>query len=119
MTFSIRRLFLMTETNKSSNIQSLASDLAVVRDFLDRAEPPEELSEFERKTLLDQIKNLLLEKNAKLVAHYYTDSLLQDLAEETRGFVGDSLEMARFGRECDAEVLVVAGVRFMLSLIHI
>ena len=57
----------MTETNKSSNIQSLASDLAVVRDFLDRAEPPEELSEFERKTLLDQIKNLLLEKNAKLV----------------------------------------------------
>ena len=53
------------------------------------------------------------EKNARLVAHYYTDSVLQDLAEETSGFVGDSLEMARFGHDCDAEILVVAGVRFM------
>jgi quinolinate synthase len=48
-----------------------------------------------------------------LIAHYYTNSFLQDLAEETNGFVGDSLEMARFGRDADAEILVVAGVKFM------
>jgi quinolinate synthase len=48
-----------------------------------------------------------------LVAHYYVDADLQDLAEETGGCVSDSLEMARFGRDHAAKTLVVAGVRFM------
>ena len=48
-----------------------------------------------------------------LAAHYYTDSDLQDLADETGGCVADSLEMARFGTEQRATTLVVAGVRFM------
>jgi quinolinate synthase len=48
-----------------------------------------------------------------LVAHYYVDGDLQDLALETGGCVADSLEMARFGRTHDARTLVVAGVRFM------
>ena len=47
-----------------------------------------------------------------LVAHYYTDGDLQELAEETGGCVADSLEMARFGTT-DADTLVVCGVRFM------
>ena len=45
--------------------------------------------------LKDEIKALLKEKNAVLVAHYYVDPLIQDLALETGGCVGDSLEMAR------------------------
>ena len=49
--------------------------------------------------LKDEIKALLKEKNAVLVAHYYVDPLIQDLALETGGCVGDSLEMARFGAE--------------------
>ena len=48
-----------------------------------------------------------------LVAHYYVDGDLQDLALETGGCVADSLEMARFGRDHAAQTLVVAGVRFM------
>jgi quinolinate synthase len=48
-----------------------------------------------------------------LVAHYYVDGELQDLALETGGCVADSLEMARFGRDHEAQTLVVAGVRFM------
>jgi quinolinate synthase len=60
-----------------------------------------------------RIERLLEEKNAVLVAHYYVDSTLQDLAEATGGCVADSLEMARFGRSHPAETLVVAGVRFM------
>ena len=52
-------------------------------------------------------------RNAVLVAHYYVDGDLQDLAEETGGCVSDSLEMARFGRDHAAQTLVVAGVRFM------
>jgi quinolinate synthase len=60
-----------------------------------------------------RIKGLLQQHNAILVAHYYTDPLMQELAEETGGCVSDSLEMARFGHQSDADTLVVAGVKFM------
>ena len=56
---------------------------------------------------------LLKQHGAVLVAHYYVDGDLQDLALETGGCVADSLEMARFGRDHAAKTLVVAGVRFM------
>ncbi|WP_422382834.1 quinolinate synthase NadA [Marinicellulosiphila megalodicopiae] len=59
------------------------------------------------------IQALLKEKNAVLVAHYYTDALVQEIAEKSGGFIGDSLEMARFGANTDADLIVVAGVRFM------
>ncbi|MCJ8295304.1 MAG: quinolinate synthase NadA, partial [Colwellia sp.] len=59
------------------------------------------------------IKKILIEKNAVLVAHYYTDPEIQALAEETGGCVADSLEMARFGKQHSAETLIVAGVKFM------
>ena len=60
-----------------------------------------------------KIKQLLIEKDAVLVAHYYTDPEIQALAEETGGYVADSLEMARFGRDHKAKTLIIAGVRFM------
>lgn len=60
-----------------------------------------------------RVKALLAERNAVLVAHYYTAGDVQDLAEETGGIVSDSLEMARFGHAHPARTLVVAGVRFM------
>ena len=56
---------------------------------------------------------LLKAHDAVLVAHYYVDGDLQDLALATGGIVADSLEMARFGRDHAAKTLVVAGVRFM------
>lgn len=62
---------------------------------------------------VQKIKQLLIEKNAVLVAHYYTDPIIQALADETGGCVADSLEMARFGRDHSAQTLVVAGVKFM------
>lgn len=60
-----------------------------------------------------KIKALLAGREAVLVAHYYVDGAIQDLALETGGCVSDSLEMARFGRDHPAKTLVVAGVRFM------
>ncbi|MDC9720279.1 MAG: quinolinate synthase NadA [Gammaproteobacteria bacterium] len=60
-----------------------------------------------------RIKKLLKDQNATLVAHYYTDALVQELAEETGGCVSDSLEMARFGSQSTATTLIVAGVHFM------
>jgi len=71
------------------------------------------LSAHEETEIIGQIKRLLETQNGVLVAHYYTDGKLQDLAEETGGCVADSLEMARFGNEHPARTLVVAGVRFM------
>jgi quinolinate synthase len=67
----------------------------------------------ERTALMERVKRLLKEKDAVLVAHYYTDADIQMIADETGGFVADSLEMARFGNEHPARTLVVAGVRFM------
>jgi len=73
--------------------------------------PP--LSPEEREDLLVRARVLLAEKDAVLLAHYYTHADLQILAEETGGCVADSLEMARFGKQQGASTLVVAGVRFM------
>jgi len=71
------------------------------------------LSGTEKEALKGRIARLLQAQGATLVAHYYTDPDLQELAEETGGFVADSLEMARFGSESAARTLVVCGVRFM------
>ncbi len=70
-------------------------------------------SKAEMHARIARIKRLLIEQDAKLVAHYYTASELQALADETGGHVSDSLDMARFGHECEARTLVVAGVYFM------
>lgn len=61
----------------------------------------------------ERIKLLLQQRDAVLVAHYYTDPEIQALAEETGGCVSDSLEMARFGNKHSAKTLIVAGVKFM------
>lgn len=74
---------------------------------------PTKLSAGEKTQYIAKIKQLLKDKNAVLIAHYYTDPEIQALAEETGGFVGDSLEMAKFGNRHDAKTLVIAGVRFM------
>ncbi len=71
------------------------------------------LSQSEIDGYKDRIKTLLKQEDTVLVAHYYTDDAIQDLAEETGGCVSDSLEMARFGSQQDASTLMVAGVKFM------
>ncbi|MBK4764979.1 MAG: quinolinate synthase NadA [Pantoea sp. Brub] len=62
---------------------------------------------------MNNIKTLLKLRNAVIIAHYYTNPEIQQLAENTGGFVSDSLEMAIFGKKCSAKTLLVAGVRFM------
>jgi quinolinate synthase len=77
------------------------------------ARVPEPLSPAQRDAQKARAAALLRERGAVLVAHYYVDGDVQDLALETGGCVADSLEMARFGRDHAARTLVVAGVRFM------
>ncbi len=88
------------------------ADHVVPRERVPVFEPPV-LDAAQRVRLKDDIKALLKANDAVLVAHYYVDGDIQDLAEETGGCVADSLEMARFGRDHPAKTLVVAGVRFM------
>ncbi|MCW5234824.1 quinolinate synthase NadA [Verminephrobacter eiseniae] len=77
------------------------------------ARVPPEPAPAERAALRQQIRRLLRQNDAVMVSHYYVHPDLQDLAEETGGLVGDSLEMARFGRDHAARTLAVSGVRFM------
>ncbi|MBZ7830925.1 quinolinate synthase NadA [Raoultella planticola] len=74
---------------------------------------PLPLSRDEKHFYREKIKCLLRERDAVMVAHYYTDPEIQQLAEETGGCIADSLEMARFGARHSASTLLVAGVRFM------
>jgi len=97
----------------TSIVQPLAADHQLVKDHLAGISSEPELTPQQQVELKSRIKALLIENNAVLVAHYYTDPLIQELAEETGGCVSDSLEMARFGKEHSATTLVVAGVKFM------
>lgn len=73
----------------------------------------EEINEHERSELTQKIKLQLEQRNALIVAHYYTEPDLQVLADSTGGYVSDSLDMARFGNESHADTLIVCGVKFM------
>ena len=84
-----------------------------VQKYLSEAEESLKKPVVDNQDLRDEIKALLKEKDAVLVAHYYTEDAIQELAEETGGVIADSLEMARFGAEHPAKTLVVAGVKFM------
>ncbi|MBP5196769.1 MAG: quinolinate synthase NadA [Bacteroidaceae bacterium] len=57
----------------------------------------------------EQIKQLAKEKNAVILAHYYVDGAIQDIAD----FVGDSLALAQKAAETTADIIVMCGVNFM------
>ncbi|NOQ94550.1 MAG: quinolinate synthase NadA [Methylophaga sp.] len=86
---------------------------AGIDSIIDNVIPSPWLTEAEKSDYIVKIKALLKEKNAVLIAHYYVDDELQSLAEQTGGYVSDSLDMANFGAQHSASTLVVAGVRFM------
>ena len=85
----------------------------IVEDYLSRSPSANSSDVSGLNTLKAEIKAQLKAKDAVLIAHYYTDPMIQELAEETGGIVSDSLEMARFGNNHNAETLIVAGVKFM------
>lgn len=91
----------------------LAAAAERVREHLARAGEIPRYTPEQEADYKARIKAQLKAHNAVLVAHYYTDPLIQALAEETGGCVSDSLEMARFGKNHPATTLVVAGVKFM------
>lgn len=63
----------------------------------------------EENELKERIQRLKEAKNAVILAHFYQDESIQDVAD----FVGDSLDLSRSASQTDAEVIVFAGVHFM------
>ena len=59
--------------------------------------------------IFDEIDALREQRNAVILAHYYQDPDIQDLAD----FIGDSLQLAEAARDTDADVIVFCGVHFM------
>lgn len=59
--------------------------------------------------MIAEITKMKREKNAVILAHYYQESAIQDIAD----FVGDSLALAQWAAKCDADILIVCGVHFM------
>ena len=95
------------------NDLGISDTKSIVQQYLKKVPYSNPISSAEQESLRLQIKKLLQQRNAVIVAHYYTDPLIQSLAEETGGIVADSLEMARFGNNHQADTLIVAGVKFM------
>ena len=103
----------MENQQQNNNVADNPDHQKLVEQYLDLVPVETSIDAADAVALQDEIKSLLIEKNAVIIAHYYTDPLIQALAEETGGVVSDSLDMARFGNSHTADILVVAGVKFM------
>ena len=63
----------------------------------------------EKTDIKAEIRRMCKEKNALIMAHYYTEGIIQELAD----FVGDSLALAQKAAATDADIIVMCGVHFM------
>lgn len=66
-------------------------------------------------SLVDKLTALKKQKNALIIAHYYQEPAIQDVAD----YIGDSYGMALHAQKSTAQIVIVAGVRFMAETIKV
>lgn len=95
---------------KSSSANLIPENL--LADHKKRLMSEGEVTLHERE-LISKIREKVSKENISLISHYYTDQKIQKITEDLGGCVSDSLQMAKFGKDSDSNILVVSGVKFM------
>ncbi len=88
---------------------TVAEEKGVLKEEKNRLSLLNKYSKLSQEEKLERLFELKKERNAVILAHYYQDPIIQDIAD----FIGDSLALAQEAKKTNADVILFCGVHFM------